>query len=56
MPDSASKNAHQADLDCLLRERIASGLAGALSSKSITAIVEEEMLSRIPDDERSVQS
>ena len=47
---SVSPNRHQADLDRLLKERIAAGLAGDLSSKSLTDIVEEEMLSPITDD------
>jgi hypothetical protein len=36
---------HKADLEGLLRERIAASLAGDLSSKSLAVIVEEEMLS-----------
>lgn len=52
MPDSVPQNGHQADLESLLQERIAAGLTGDVSSKSLAAIVEEEMLSAISDDER----
>jgi hypothetical protein len=50
MQESASQPGHHADLDSLLRERIAAGLAGDVSSKSLAAIVEEEMLRPISDD------
>jgi hypothetical protein len=50
MPESASQNAHQADLESLLRERIAAGLAGDVSSRSLAAIATEETRSPIFDD------
>lgn len=50
MSESASPIRHQADLESLLRERIAAGLSGEVSAKSLAAILEEEMLSPIPDD------
>jgi hypothetical protein len=52
MPESALQNGHQADLESLLRERIAAGLAGDVRSKGLAAIVEEEMLRPISDDKR----
>ena len=55
MPVFALQNGHQADLDHLLRERIAVGLAGDVSSKGFAAIVEEKLLSLISDDARPGQ-
>jgi hypothetical protein len=55
MPVFALQNGHQADLDHLLRERIAVGLAGDESSKGLAAIVEEELLSSNSDDGRPAQ-
>lgn len=55
MSKSASPVRLQADLESLLRGRIALGLAGDLSSKSLAAIVQEEMLLPIPGDGRPEQ-
>lgn len=52
LPKSVSQNEYQAGLESLLQERIAAGLAGEVSSKSLAAIVKVEMLSPISDDER----
>jgi hypothetical protein len=50
LPENASPVRLKAHLESLLRKRIAAGLFGEVSSKSLAAIVEEEMLSPMPDD------
>jgi hypothetical protein len=55
MPESLFSNGQPTDLADLLLERIAAGLAGEVSAKSVDAIVEEEMRSPISDDGRSKQ-
>jgi hypothetical protein len=44
LPKSVSQNEYQASLESLLQERIAACLAGEVSSKSLAALVEEEIL------------
>jgi len=52
MPESWFPNEQPTDLADLLLERIAAGLAGEVSGKSVAAIVEEEMRSPIFEDGR----
>jgi hypothetical protein len=51
MFEYGSRVKYQGDLASLLRERIAVGLAGKVSSQSLAAIVEDEMCSSISDSE-----
>ncbi len=50
MYESLFSNELPTDLTNLLRERIAAGLSGEVSAKSVAAIVEEEMRSTISGD------
>jgi hypothetical protein len=52
MSESLFPNGQPTDLASLLRERIAAGLAGDVSSKSLAAIATEEMRSPNSDDGR----